>query len=158
MIHFRSNFRCYAATLIRRTQSGLRLSTLAFCLSRQVHQLQQHGLAGIDQFLQRDAWALALHRCIARQRRHMHEGGEAGTLLAAGGLDRAPAQVVAEIAAGVARGPCVDAGGTCRAQQSCCVRAELLRVGAIDDRPVARDLAVGVGEGRGDGIARVSCR
>ena len=32
-------------------------------------------------------------------------------------LDRAPAQIVAEIAAGIARGPRVDAGAECRAQE-----------------------------------------
>ena len=71
----------------------------------------------------------------------------------AGRLDRAPAQIVAEIAAGVARGAGVDAGAARGAQQFRGMRAERLRVGVAGDRSFARAGVIGVGPERGDGIA-----
>ena len=53
---------------------------------------------------------LALRDAVAREQRHVHEGREARTAVACGRLDRAPAQIIAEIAAGIARGARVDAG------------------------------------------------
>jgi len=54
----------------------------------------------------------------------MHERGEARTAAAVRRLDRAPAQVVAEIASGVARGPRIDTGRAGRAEKFGGVRAE----------------------------------
>src|ERR1700685_857832 len=84
----------------------------------------------------------------------MNEGGELRAALAAGRLDRAPAQIVAEIAPGVARYPRVDAGGAGRAQQFGGMRAERQGVGAAGDRSLARAAAIGIGERGGDGVAR----
>ena len=60
----------------------------------------------------------------------MHERGEAGTIARGDRLDRAPAQIVAEIAAGIARGAGVDARAVGRAQQFGGVRTEHDSVGA----------------------------
>ena len=68
-------------------------------------------------------------------------------------LDRAPAQIIAEIAAGVARGARIDAGAERRAQQLCGVRAEHLGVGAAGDRALAHAGVIGVRPQHGDGVA-----
>src|SRR5689334_2006531 len=73
--------------------------------SRQPHHFQQHRLAGIDQLFQRDARGTLAPDCAAaRQRRDVNEGREARAAIGIHGLDRAPAQIVAEIASGIARG------------------------------------------------------
>src|SRR5665647_3426222 len=84
----------------------------------------------------------------------MDEGGEEWAVF---GLDRfngTPAQIIAEVTAGVARGPDVDAGAIGGAEQLGGVRAEHRGVGAADDRSLARAVAVGIGEPGGDGVAR----
>ena len=68
-------------------------------------------------------------------------------------LDRAPAQIIAEIAAGVARGARIDAGAERGAQQFCGMRAEHFGVGATRDRSLAHACVVGVGPQHGDGVA-----
>ena len=85
-------------------------------LPRQLHHLQQHGFAGIDQFFQRDAVRVPL-RCDAPSRASSGTWTNAarrGPSSRLDRLDRAPAQIIAEIAAGIARGPRVDAGADAR--------------------------------------------
>ena len=83
----------------------------------------------------------------------MHECSEAGAGVGRRRLDRAPAQIIAEIAAGIARGPRVNAGAIGRAQQFCNVRAKHHGVGAAGDRALVQARMVGIGPQRGDGIA-----
>src|SRR3982751_3547847 len=79
--------------------------------SCQPQHLQQHRFAGVDQFFQRDARkALAPGGAAAREWRDVNEGGEARAVAGIDGLDRAPAQIVAEIASGIARGAGIEAG------------------------------------------------
>src|SRR6267142_6655621 len=66
--------------------------------SRQPYHFQQHRFAGIDQLFLRDARkAFAPGGAAARQRRDVDEGGEARAVVGIDGLDRPPAQIVAEI-------------------------------------------------------------
>ena len=76
----------------------------------------------------------------------MHERSEAGASVARRRLDRAPAQVIAEIAAGIARCPRVNTGAIGRAQQFCDVRAEHHGVGTAGDRALAHARVVGIGQ------------
>src|SRR5665213_242914 len=126
------------------------------CRSRQPHHFQQHRFAGIDQTIERDAMrrALAPRSSTPREQRDMHEGRQRRAAVLVHSLDRAPAQIVAEIAAGVARGPRIEAGGVCRPQQFCGMRSERAGVDAVRDRSLPRPLAVGIGERRGDSVAR----
>src|SRR2546430_1558737 len=84
----------------------------------QPHHLQQHGFAGIDQLFQRNAprRPFALRGAVSLQRRHMHECSEAGAGVGRRRLDRAPAQIISEITAGIARGPRGNAGAIGPAQ------------------------------------------
>ncbi len=90
---------------------------------------------------------------VARQQRHMHERGERRAVVAAGRLDRPPAQVIAEIAAGIARGAGIDAGAVGGTQQFCGVRAEHHGVGIARDRSLAHPRVIGIRPQRGDGVA-----
>src|SRR5437762_12393407 len=65
----------------------------------------------------------------------------------------APAQIVAEITAGIARGPCIDAGAARCAQQFCGVRAKHHGVGVARDRSLVHRSMVGIGPDGGDGVA-----
>ena len=69
---------------VNRCPANATFSGLPRRLPRQLHHLQQHRFAGIDQFFQRDAvrCALALRGAAAREQRHMDEGGEAGAVVA----------------------------------------------------------------------------
>jgi hypothetical protein len=124
-------------------------------LLRHLDHLQQYRFAGIDQLIQRDAVgrAFALRRAVAGDQRHMDEGCKRRALVPLRRLDRAPAQIVAEIASGITRGAGIDAGALSRAQKLCGMRAEHPRVGAAGDRSLSRAVAVGVGKPRGDGVA-----
>ena len=102
-------------------------------------------------------------RCAAPLRRDAPPRASSGTwtkaarrgpCLASTASIRAPAQIIAEVTPGIARGPGVDAGAAGRAQEFGGVRPEHRGVGAADDRSLARAVAIGVGEERGDGIAR----
>ena len=86
-------------------------------------------------------------------RRHMHESRkpQIGTLVHR--LDRAPAQIVAEITSGVAGRPCIDAGGKRGAQQFCGVRPERRCRRALDDRSLACAMAIGIGDQRRHRVA-----
>src|SRR3954467_3487699 len=68
--------------------------------SRQFHYLEQHGLAGVDQLLQRDALrsALAERLQAACEQRDVDERGKRRAVVLVRRLDRAPAQIIAEIA------------------------------------------------------------
>src|ERR1700738_5462563 len=69
-------------------------------------------------------------------------------------LDRAPAEVVAEIAAGVARGARIDATAERGAQQFRGVRAEHHGVGLARDRSLEKARMFGVGPNGRDGVPR----
>src|SRR5438874_7984912 len=78
--------------------------------SCQPPHFQQHRFAGVNQLFQRDAWKpLAPDRTAARQWRNVDEGGEARAAIGIDGFDRTPAQIVAEIASGIARGAGIEA-------------------------------------------------
>ena len=59
----------------------------------------------------------------------MHEGDEARAIASVRSLNRAPAQIVAEIASGIARGPGIDAGADGRITPAVAAEqiAEMLR-------------------------------
>ena len=83
----------------------------------------------------------------------MDEGGKARAVPGVDRFDGAPAQIIAEVTAGVARGPGVDAGAIGGAEQPGGVRTEHRGVGAADDRSLARVVAIGIGETGRDGVA-----
>src|SRR5436305_625087 len=81
----------------------------------------------------------------------MDERGE--TEVIAHGLDRAPAQIIAEIGTGVARWPRIDAAAERSAQQLRSMRAESHGVRTETDRTLAHARLGGVGPQQGDGVA-----
>src|SRR3954463_12717274 len=122
--------------------------------SPQPHPLQQHGFAGVDQFFQRDTRkTLASGGAAAREWWDVNEGGEARAVAGIDGLDRAPAQIVAEIASGIARGAGIEAGTLSGTQQLGGMRAESLCVRPISDRSLSGAGLRSVRPQHGDGIA-----
>ena len=104
----------------------------------QLHHLQQHGFAGIDQFVQCDARGRAVAlRAPSRASSGTWTNAARRGPFRCTRLDRAPAQVIAEIAAGIARDSRIDAGAFGRAQQFGGVRTEHHGVGAAGDRSLA---------------------
>src|ERR1700749_5082520 len=75
---------------------------LAHRASREVYEFREHGFAGIDKVLESDTARPG--RAITRQQGNVDECGEARAVLASRRLDRAPAEIIAEIGAGIARG------------------------------------------------------
>ena len=90
---------------------------------------------------------------VTREQWNVNEGRETKTVALAHGLDRAPAQIIAEIAAGVARSARVDPGVAGRAKQFHGVRTEQSGVGVASNRSFSGAVAIGIGKQRGHRVA-----